>query len=78
MISDEIREKLQNIIRGELQEGQIDACATIRNLLCEGFGASPTVKRELESRAIIKEKQVGFLKTSRPKGSIVAEFFATR
>ena len=62
MISDGIREKLQNIIRGELHEGQSDACTTIRNLLCKGFGSSPTVKSEFEGRAVIKEKQVSFLK----------------
>lgn len=63
MISDEIRQKLQNIVRGELHQGQSDACTTIRNLLCESFGTSPTVKSEFESRAIIKEKQVDFLKS---------------
>jgi len=63
MIADEIREKLQNIIRGELQKGSTDSCTAIRNLLCQGFGASPTVKSEFESRAIIKEEQVSFLKS---------------
>lgn len=62
MISDGIRAKLQNIIRGELQQGESDACAAIRNLLCESFGASPTIKSEFESRSVIKEKQVEFLK----------------
>jgi hypothetical protein len=73
MISDEIREKLQNIIRGELQEGQIDACTTIRNLLCKGFGASPTVKSEFESRTIIKEKQISFLKFHAQKKGLLLE-----
>jgi serine/threonin/tyrosin kinase-like protein len=63
MISDEIRQKLQNIIRGELHQGQSDACTAVRDLLCKSFSASPTVKSEFESRAIIKEKQVGFLKS---------------
>jgi hypothetical protein len=63
MISDEIRQKLQNIVRGERQEGPTDACTAVRNLLCESFGASPTVKSEFESKAIIKEKQVGFIKS---------------
>jgi hypothetical protein len=62
MISDEIREKLQNIVRGTRLEGAADRCTTIRNLLVEGFGASPTVKGEFESRSIIKEKQVEFIK----------------
>jgi len=63
MISDEIRQKLQNIIRGELHQGQSDACTTTRDLLCKSFGASPTVKSEFESRTVLKEKQVGFLKS---------------
>lgn len=62
MISNEIREKLQNIVRGALFEGQEDRCTAIRNLLCQSFGSNPTVKREFESRAILKEKQTGFLK----------------
>jgi hypothetical protein len=63
MISDEIRQKLQIITRGELRQGQSNACTTIRNLLCERFGSSPTVKSEFQSRAVIKEKQVRFLKS---------------
>jgi hypothetical protein len=62
MISHETRTKLQNIIRGELQEGQLDTCAATRNLLCRSFGTSPTVKSEFESKSVIKEEQVGFLK----------------
>jgi Serine/Threonine/Tyrosine Kinase found in polyvalent proteins len=63
MISHEVREQLQNIIRGELQKGQIDSCTAIRNILCESFGTSPTVKSEFESRAILKEKQITFVKS---------------
>jgi hypothetical protein len=62
MISDEIRKKLQNIIRGTRLEGAADRCSTIRDLLIKGFGADPTVKSEFESRAIIKEEQAGFLR----------------
>ncbi|HVU98444.1 MAG TPA: hypothetical protein VHE34_24635 [Puia sp.] len=62
MISDEIRTKLQNIVRGELHQGQSDACTATRDLLCKSFGSSPTIKSEFESRAVIKEKQVNFLK----------------
>jgi hypothetical protein len=62
MISDEIRKKLQNIIRGNVLEGQEDHCTTIRNLLCQSFGSDPTIKREFESRSILKEKQARFLK----------------
>lgn len=63
MISDAIREKLQNIIRGDVLEGQEDHCTAIRNLLCQSFGSNPTVKREFESRSIVKEEQTRFLKT---------------
>ncbi|GGB01048.1 putative polyvalent protein kinase domain-containing protein [Puia dinghuensis] len=73
MISDEIRQKLQNIVRGELHQGQSDPCTAIRNLLCESFGASPTVKSEFESRTLIKEKQVGFLKAHAQKSGLWLE-----
>jgi hypothetical protein len=63
MISDEIRGKLKDIIRGTCRQGESDRCSTFRNLLIESFGASPTVKGEFESRAIIKEKQAEFLKS---------------
>jgi hypothetical protein len=55
MIADEIRKKLQDIVRGALLQGQQDHCTTIRNLLCQSFGTAPTVKSEFESRAILKE-----------------------
>jgi hypothetical protein len=62
MIANEILKKLQDIVRGEFQEGQTDSCSTVRNLLCQSFGTSPTVKSEFSRRAILKEKQVSFLK----------------
>jgi hypothetical protein len=62
MISDEIRQKLQNIIRGDVLKGQEDHCTAIRNLLCQSFGSDPTVKKEFESRSIVKEEQARFLK----------------
>jgi hypothetical protein len=63
MILDEIREKLQDIVRGARLQGTADRCSTIRNILVESFGAGSTVKSEFESRAILKEKQAGFLKS---------------
>jgi len=63
MIPNEIREKLQDIVRGACLQGSADRCSTIRNFLVESFGADSTVKREFESRAVVKEKQVGFLKS---------------
>lgn len=63
MIPNEIREKLQDIVRGARLQGAADRCSTIRNFLVESFGTDSTVKREFESRAVVKEKQVGFLKS---------------
>jgi hypothetical protein len=63
MISDEIKQKLQHIVRGACLQGTADRCTTLRNLLIEGFGADPTVKSKFESRAIVKEKQNNFLKS---------------
>lgn len=70
MISNEIRTKLQNIIRGARSEGTADRCSTIRNLLIEGFGTGPTVKREFESRAIVKEEQAQFLTSYAQKSGL--------
>jgi hypothetical protein len=63
MIADEIRKKLQNIVRGARLEGPGDSCSAIRNILVGSFGADPTVKSEFKSRAIIKEKQASFLRS---------------
>lgn len=62
MIGDEIRSKLQNIVRGAVLEEQEDHCTAIRNHLCTGFETGPTVKSEFESRAILKKEQAGVLK----------------
>jgi Serine/Threonine/Tyrosine Kinase found in polyvalent proteins len=63
MISNEIREQLQYIVRGASLQGPTDRCSTIRNLLVGSFGADPTVKGQFESRAIVKERQTEFLKS---------------
>jgi hypothetical protein len=63
MICDEIKQKLQHIVRGACLQGTTDRCSSIRNLLIQGFGADPTVKSQFESRAIVKEKQNSFLKS---------------
>src|SRR5690349_13381271 len=62
MFNDEIRAKLENIIRGDGIEGQEDTCTAIRNHLCTSFSTSTTVKKGFESKSIIKEEQVEFLK----------------
>ena len=71
MIGDEIRKQLQNIIRGTCIQGQSDPCTSIQNLLVESFGASTTIKREFESRAIIKEEQAKFLTTHADKKGLL-------
>lgn len=73
MIFDEIRQKLQNIVRGISLEGTSDRCTTVRSILIESFGASSTVKREFESRSIIKEKQAEFLERYAQKSGIWLE-----
>ncbi|GAA4320267.1 hypothetical protein [Compostibacter hankyongensis] len=62
MTGDESQKKLQDIVRGAFLEGEGDHCTTVRNLLCQSFGSDTTVKSEFESKAILKEKQAGFLK----------------
>src|SRR5216684_3915100 len=73
MIPDDVREKLQNIIRGELQKGRTDSCTAIWNFLCKSFGTSPTVKGEFESKAIIKKEQIGILKSHAQNESLWLE-----
>jgi len=50
-----IHKKLQNIIRGELQEGQTDLAQQSGTSFCKSFGTGPTVKSEFASRRILKE-----------------------
>ena len=70
MISHEIRQKFQNIIRGDVLEGHEDHCTAVRNLLSQSFGSNPTVKREFESRSIVKEEQARFLKSHAENNSL--------
>ncbi|HEU0227168.1 MAG TPA: hypothetical protein VFQ86_05490, partial [Arachidicoccus soli] len=62
MYNDDTKEKLKNVIRGTVIERAGDSCTAIRNNLCRSFEASPTIKREFEDRAIIKEKQAEYLR----------------
>jgi len=57
MLSDEIRQQLQHIIRGAIIESQGDSCRTVRNYLCTSFSTSRTVKKDFEGQSVIKEKQ---------------------
>jgi Serine/Threonine/Tyrosine Kinase found in polyvalent proteins len=62
MFNNEVRRKLENIIQGAVIKEQSDTCTTIRNKLCSSFSTSTTVKKDFESKSIIKEEQERFLK----------------
>lgn len=57
MLSDEIRQQLQHIIRGTITESKGDCCRAVRNYLCTSFSTSTTVKKDFEGQSIIKKKQ---------------------
>ena len=57
MFSDDTKSKVENIIRGSLIEGHSDHCTAIRNFLCTGYSTSTTVKRDFESKELIKKEQ---------------------
>jgi len=61
MFKDEVRRKLEDIIRGAVIKEQSDTCTTIRNKLCSSFSTSTTVKKDFESKSIIKKEQERFL-----------------
>lgn len=61
MYTDDTREKLKDVICGTILEGTGDSCTAIRNHLCRSFETSPTIKKEFEGRAVIKEKQAKYL-----------------
>jgi hypothetical protein len=62
MLSDDVRQKLQHIVRGTVIETAQDHCTTIRNFLCSGYSTSTAVKTNFESQLIIKEEQAERLK----------------
>ncbi|HTF31869.1 MAG TPA: hypothetical protein VK625_23590 [Flavitalea sp.] len=62
MLSDDVRQKLQHIVRGTVIETAQDHCTTIRNFLCSGYSTSTAVKTNFESQPIIKEEQAERLK----------------
>jgi hypothetical protein len=74
MLPNDTRKKIKNIVSGTVIEGQQDTCTTIRNLLCQSFETSRTVKTGFESQVIIKEEQAQFLeKYSREQGLCLNE-----
>lgn len=57
MHNDDTKRKLENIIRGSLIKGYLDNCTAVRNFLCAGFSTSTTVKRNFESKLLVKKEQ---------------------
>ncbi|NML37320.1 hypothetical protein HHL17_08925 [Chitinophaga sp. G-6-1-13] len=70
MSNNDTRSKLENIINGTILEGEADNCTAIRNLLCTSFKTSTTVKRDFESKSIIKKEQAEFLKRYGSKNNL--------
>jgi hypothetical protein len=62
MLINEVRQQIQDIIRGAIIEGQGDRCRAVRNHLCASFRTSRTVKKDFEGQSIVKEKQAAGLK----------------
>lgn len=57
MMLDDTQSKIKNIIAGVILKGQTDSATTVRNLLCGRYPTSTTVKKDFESKSIIKEEQ---------------------
>lgn len=62
MLGDDVRQKLQHIVRGTVIETAQDRCTTTRNFLCSGYSTSTEVKTNFEGQLIIKEEQAERLK----------------
>ena len=65
MLPHDTRQKVENIIAGNVIEGQGDHCTTIRNILCTGFTASRALKKNFESKQRVKEEWAAFLNTTK-------------
>ena len=62
MFNDDTRKRLENIVKGIVLEGEEDNCTAVRNLLCGSFRTSTTVKKDFESKSVVKKEQAEFLK----------------
>jgi hypothetical protein len=62
MLDDDTRKRLENIVKGNVLEGEEDTCTTVRNLLCASFRTSTTVKKDFEGQLLVKKEQAEFLK----------------
>jgi len=61
MLPDDTRSKTKYITAGTFIQGQKDNCTTIRNLLCASYPTSTTVKKDFESKTVIKKEQAKFI-----------------
>jgi len=57
MLNDDTRKRLENIIRGNVIEGQESNLTAARNYLCQSFRTSTTVKKDFDNQSRIKEEQ---------------------
>ena len=73
MLPDDTRQKIENIVAGNVIQGQPDYCTAIRNLLCTGFTASRTLKKDFESKQRVKEEQATFLKQYSKQHNLLVE-----
>lgn len=63
MLPYDTRRKIENIVAGNVIEGQSDSCTAIRNLLCRRFTTSNAVKEDFEGKSIIKKEQTGIIES---------------
>ncbi len=48
MLADDTRQRIENIVAGEITQEQNDYCKTIRNILYTSFIASRMLKKDFE------------------------------
>ena len=70
MFSDDTRIKIKNITEGIIIEGANDNCTTVRNVLSASYPTSTTVKKDFESKAVIKEEQALLLEDYSNKNNL--------
>ena len=61
MLTDDAKNKIQDIISGTYIDWQNDTCTAARNFLCSSFSPSTTVKEDFDHRALIKKEQAAAL-----------------
>jgi hypothetical protein len=61
MLNNDSGKRLENIIRGNVIEGQSDTLTTTRNYLCQGFATNTRIEKNFDHQSAIKEKQKEYL-----------------